>query len=341
MATVPMVAAVATDEPEMAAKRAQDRMVATASPPGQWPTQLCTAAKSRAPAPPRSNTFDIRMNSGTASRMKLSMLDISAWGMASADEPSSNSNAAPRPARTKAISTPASSRASSARRIAARDHGVSRRSSAKLANTCAAVSPSPRRDRRMKRPHGQRQGRVGVLPGRDRESHQRRRIPDAAERHRGHDGERETLRPRPRGGGEGAGEQGDADMRAFADQPRAGEEDSVDLQEAREFLDPARRRQEQVAHDDFVSDDQADDDESRRGSPGGGAACGGDGRRGPQGGGAKASAGLSRRRQALPRRRGVRPPALRLVRDRAGAAARWLGATRRARRRRGGRRSCR
>jgi hypothetical protein len=38
-----MVAAVATDEPEIAAKIEQERMVATASPPGQCPTQLCTA----------------------------------------------------------------------------------------------------------------------------------------------------------------------------------------------------------------------------------------------------------------------------------------------------------
>ena len=40
MATVPIVAAVATDEPEIAANNPQDRMVATPSPPGQCPTQL-------------------------------------------------------------------------------------------------------------------------------------------------------------------------------------------------------------------------------------------------------------------------------------------------------------
>jgi hypothetical protein len=39
-ATVEMVAAVATDDPEIAAKILQETMVAIASPPGKFPTQL-------------------------------------------------------------------------------------------------------------------------------------------------------------------------------------------------------------------------------------------------------------------------------------------------------------
>ena len=61
---------------ELAEKIAQDKMVATARPPGQCPTQLCTALNKSLPAPPRSSTFAIRMNNGTASRMKLSILAI-------------------------------------------------------------------------------------------------------------------------------------------------------------------------------------------------------------------------------------------------------------------------
>src|SRR5437867_3107023 len=49
MAIMPMVAAVATLEPDTAAKIAQEKMLATASPPGRKPTQRATAVNSPLP----------------------------------------------------------------------------------------------------------------------------------------------------------------------------------------------------------------------------------------------------------------------------------------------------
>ena len=77
IATVPMVAAVATEEPEIAANSPQLRIVATANPPGQWPTQACTALNRSRPTPPFSNTFDINRNNGTASKMNPSNVEKS------------------------------------------------------------------------------------------------------------------------------------------------------------------------------------------------------------------------------------------------------------------------
>ena len=74
-AMVPIVAAVATDEPEIAANRPQEMMVATPRPPGQWPTHDCAAANNCWPAPHLSRMFDISRNSGMASSTKLSMLE--------------------------------------------------------------------------------------------------------------------------------------------------------------------------------------------------------------------------------------------------------------------------
>ena len=37
----PIVSAVATDEPEIAAKMVQDKTVATPRPPGKWRTKVC------------------------------------------------------------------------------------------------------------------------------------------------------------------------------------------------------------------------------------------------------------------------------------------------------------
>ena len=45
------------------------------SPPGQWPTQLCTAANRLFPAPPFKRMLDIKRNSGTASSTKLSVVE--------------------------------------------------------------------------------------------------------------------------------------------------------------------------------------------------------------------------------------------------------------------------
>ena len=64
---------VAIELPEIAENRAQEITVATARPPGQWPTQLCTAAKRSLPTPPFNRTFDISRKSGTASSTKESV----------------------------------------------------------------------------------------------------------------------------------------------------------------------------------------------------------------------------------------------------------------------------
>ena len=50
-ATVDIVAAVATDEPDIAAKILQDIIVAIANPPGKFPTQLCAKLNKSSPTP--------------------------------------------------------------------------------------------------------------------------------------------------------------------------------------------------------------------------------------------------------------------------------------------------
>ncbi len=114
MATVPMVAAVATDEPEIAANTPQAISVATASPPGQWPTQAWNAANRSRPTPPLSRMFDISRNSGTASRMKPSSVDSTACGAISGENPPISSSASPNPPSAKATGIRSSSRANSA-----------------------------------------------------------------------------------------------------------------------------------------------------------------------------------------------------------------------------------
>lgn len=51
MATAPTVAAVATLEPDVAAKPAQVSTLAMASPPGMWPTHLRAMSNSLRPTP--------------------------------------------------------------------------------------------------------------------------------------------------------------------------------------------------------------------------------------------------------------------------------------------------
>ena len=46
-----IVAAVATDEPEIAAKMLHETIVAIAKPPGKFPTQLCAKLKRSSPTP--------------------------------------------------------------------------------------------------------------------------------------------------------------------------------------------------------------------------------------------------------------------------------------------------
>ena len=59
-----MVAAVATDDPEIAAKPEQAVMVASPSPPRRWPTQARAAPKSSPEIPDRVAKTPIRMNIG-------------------------------------------------------------------------------------------------------------------------------------------------------------------------------------------------------------------------------------------------------------------------------------
>ena len=72
---MPMVADVATLEPETAAKIAQEKMLATASPPGRKPTQRATAVKSPLPMPECSRMPLMKTKSGTAIKEKLVALD--------------------------------------------------------------------------------------------------------------------------------------------------------------------------------------------------------------------------------------------------------------------------
>src|ERR1700730_11245897 len=75
MAIMPMVAAVATLEPETAAKIAHEKMLATASPPGRKPNQRATAVNSPLPRPEWRRTPLMKTNSGTAMKEKLVAFD--------------------------------------------------------------------------------------------------------------------------------------------------------------------------------------------------------------------------------------------------------------------------
>ena len=71
-ATVPMVAAVATDEPEVAANSAQHAILVCSSPPGRRDSQAAIAPYMRSAMPLRSSSSPSRMNSGAAvSRLSL------------------------------------------------------------------------------------------------------------------------------------------------------------------------------------------------------------------------------------------------------------------------------
>src|SRR2546425_356947 len=72
---MPMVAAVATLEPETAAKIAQEKTLATASPPGRKPTQRATAVKSPRPMPEWRRIALMKTKSGTAMKEKLVAFD--------------------------------------------------------------------------------------------------------------------------------------------------------------------------------------------------------------------------------------------------------------------------
>src|SRR2546430_12887989 len=69
---MPMVAAVATLEPETAAKIAHEKTLATASPPGRNPTQRATAVKSPRPMPECRRIALMKTKSGTAMKEKRS-----------------------------------------------------------------------------------------------------------------------------------------------------------------------------------------------------------------------------------------------------------------------------
>ena len=73
-ATVPTVAAVATEEPEDAAKMAQEPMFACMSPPGSHDSHCTTALYMRRAMPARSMISPSRMNIGTATRMNSLLL---------------------------------------------------------------------------------------------------------------------------------------------------------------------------------------------------------------------------------------------------------------------------
>ena len=61
-----MVAAVATDEPDVAANSAQQPILVCSSPPGSLPSQADSAVYIRSAIPLRSNNSPSRMNSGIA-----------------------------------------------------------------------------------------------------------------------------------------------------------------------------------------------------------------------------------------------------------------------------------
>src|SRR5829696_6384123 len=71
VATVPMVAAVATLEPDVAAKTMQAPMLACISPPGSQESHWLIDAYSRSAIPDRSRISPSRINSGTLTKRKL------------------------------------------------------------------------------------------------------------------------------------------------------------------------------------------------------------------------------------------------------------------------------
>ena len=61
----PMVTISAPITPTMVAIRAQEKITATASPPGTRPNQTCTARKIASATPARSRMHAMKMNNGT------------------------------------------------------------------------------------------------------------------------------------------------------------------------------------------------------------------------------------------------------------------------------------
>ena len=106
IATTPMVAAVATDTPEIAAKIPHEIIVATARPPGQCPTQACTALNKSFPHPPFKSTLLIKRKSGTASKIKPSRVDKIAWGAIKGEKPPKINIESPRNPREKDTGRP-------------------------------------------------------------------------------------------------------------------------------------------------------------------------------------------------------------------------------------------
>ncbi len=67
-ATCPMVAAVASDEPQMAPKPAQAPTAAMATPPRQWPMKAATKRNKARDSPPWVANCPISRNSGMTMR---------------------------------------------------------------------------------------------------------------------------------------------------------------------------------------------------------------------------------------------------------------------------------
>jgi hypothetical protein len=65
-ATVPTVAAVATDEPEVAENSAQVPMLVCSRPPGRRPSHTASASNILSAMPPRKRISPSSMNSGMA-----------------------------------------------------------------------------------------------------------------------------------------------------------------------------------------------------------------------------------------------------------------------------------
>src|SRR5690625_274415 len=70
-ATVPIVAAVATDEPEMAANRPHETILECSSPPGSGDSQYDSVRYMRSVTPARTKISPNNTNKGMQVRMKL------------------------------------------------------------------------------------------------------------------------------------------------------------------------------------------------------------------------------------------------------------------------------
>ena len=68
---VPMVAAEATEDPDVAENSAQDAMLVCSRPPGIQRTHLSSAWNIAPAMPEPSKSSPVRMKSGTATRAKL------------------------------------------------------------------------------------------------------------------------------------------------------------------------------------------------------------------------------------------------------------------------------